>query len=102
MTPRATSEPFREEVRRLLDESGLTFRDLAEQAGVSEPYLAQVLTGKRPPSPGLVVKVALALDLPEDYFREYRAELVIHHVRSDPELVDRFYNEIKKKKRPTA
>jgi hypothetical protein len=44
-------------------------------------------------SPDLARRVALALDLPEDYFPEYREGIVIERIRNNPQLRDRLYEQ---------
>jgi transcriptional regulator with XRE-family HTH domain len=47
---------------------GLSQRELAVQVGISGPYLNDIEHGRRnPPSGELVVKMAIALDIPEDH-----------------------------------
>jgi hypothetical protein len=38
--------------------------------------------------------VAIALDLPEDYFPEYRESVVLEHVKKDVDLRDEIYGRI--------
>ena len=63
-----------DELRRILDDEspvkvwrekrGLTQRALAEQAGVSPSYLAEIETGKKPGSAGASRKLSRVLAIP--------------------------------------
>lgn len=90
-----TTKRFAEEVPRILRERGLSIRALARAADVTDAHLSRVLRGVnyKTASPDLARRVALALDLPEDYFPEYREGIVIERIRHDPRLRDRLYQE---------
>jgi hypothetical protein len=47
------------------------------------------------PGPDLARKVALALDLPEDYFPEFREAFVLERVRCDPRLREQLYKRLR-------
>lgn len=53
---------FRQNVARLMEDRGLSYRELAEMAGMSYVFLHRVLTGKANPSIDVADKVADALD----------------------------------------
>jgi transcriptional regulator with XRE-family HTH domain len=91
-----TNRPFIEEVPRLLAERGLSVSALARDAGVSQPYLSRVLRQQnyKTPSADLARRCALALDLPHDYFPEYRLGYLVDRLRDDPELRDRLYRRV--------
>jgi transcriptional regulator with XRE-family HTH domain len=94
---RRTDQPFTSEVPRLLAERNLSIRALARQAGVTDAHLSRVLRGVRykTPSGDLARRVAVALDLPDDYFPEYREAFVIDKVRADPRLRDHLYRKLR-------
>lgn len=48
--------------RLLIAETGMTLKSFSEKVGVSHPYLSQVLSGKRNPSPTVAGKIAEGLD----------------------------------------
>lgn len=77
-----------------MEEQGLTLRALAEQAGVDDGYLARVLTRRKKPSEAMVLRVALALGLPQDYFIEYRRAAVEEHLKTHPQTVNRVYGRL--------
>jgi hypothetical protein len=78
-----TDQPFREAVRVLLAERGLTFRALAANTsavdpqgkGISHSYLTTLGTHDRP-TLRAVELVARALDLEPTFFAEYRLGMV--------------------------
>jgi len=95
--PRArTNKRFADELPRLLEERGLSIRTVARAAGVTGAHLSRVLRGVnyKTVSPDLARRVALALDLPEDYFPEQREGVVIQRIRNDPKLRDELYARI--------
>jgi hypothetical protein len=78
-----TDQPFREAVRALLNERGLTFRALAartsaldsERKGLSHSYLTTLGAHDRPTLRAMEM-VARALDLEPTYFAEYRLGMI--------------------------
>lgn len=94
MPPGRTREAFRDELPRLLTDRGMSQRALAGLVGINQSYLSFVLQGRRAPSRRLLEGVAKHLELPPDYFREYREAVVVEQVRADPDLLDRVYARI--------
>jgi transcriptional regulator with XRE-family HTH domain len=95
-----TNRPFATEVNRLLKERGISTRALAVMTGVSQPHLSRLLRQadyKKTPSLPLARSVARALNLPEDYFREYREAYVIDQIRRRPRLRDEIYESVRPK-----
>jgi transcriptional regulator with XRE-family HTH domain len=90
---RYTHHPLGQELPDLLRERGWSQRQLAAAVGVDPAHISRTLgrSAPRGPSAGLAGRVALALDLPPDYFPEYREEQVIAAVRRDPQLRERLY-----------
>jgi transcriptional regulator with XRE-family HTH domain len=89
--PRRTEVPFREELPRLLAGERMSLRELSRRIGINQSYLTSVLQGRRAPSRRLLEGAASALELPHDYFREYREAVVVERVRADPQLRERVY-----------
>jgi len=91
---------LREALPALLSErqEGPTLAGLAKRIGVHRAHLWRVVHGRgedqKSASAGLCRKIALALDLPEDYFPEAREDAVVTAVRSDPQLRDRIYDSL--------
>lgn len=84
---------FVEELPQIIHDRGLTTRRLALKAGVTPSHLSRVLrqTDYKSPSADLCRRVALALELPEDYWPEYRERKVIDEIRANPKLRDQLY-----------
>lgn len=59
-----------ERIREARIHSDLTQRDLAGLAGISHALVSLIEKGKRSPSPRVLRKIAIALGLPADAFRE--------------------------------
>ena len=99
MPSHTTNERFADEVPRLLGERGLSIRALARAAGVTDAHLSRVLRGVnyKTASPDLARRVAIALDLPADFFPEYREGVVIDGVKNDPKLRDSLYKQLASK-----
>ena len=64
--PKTGSEEFGELLRRSRERLGMSRRDLVEATGLSYPYISQLETGYRQPSPAAIQKLANALQLSLD------------------------------------
>lgn len=91
-----SQRPLVEELPELLAERRLSVRALALSAGVSPSHLGRVLRQRdyKTPSADLCRRVAHALDLPDDYWPEYRERVVVERVRSDPKLREELYGRL--------
>ena len=79
----------------LMDEQGVTYRQLAAQTGLSAGYLNHLVHGNRPvPSNDVVKTLASALDVEPEHFREYRLRVITDRLEQMPELVDRLYKRL--------
>jgi len=102
VTPKATRKttnvPFSDELPRLLSERSMSIRTLARRVGVSPSHISRVVRRKdyKTPSPELMRKIGEALDLPHDYFPEYRESTVIDRVRADHMFRDELYDRLKR------
>jgi transcriptional regulator with XRE-family HTH domain len=97
VSKRRTERAFTEELPALLADRGLSLRALARRAGVSQPHLSRLLHGvgyRSKPSATLARRIAEALDLPSDYFKEYREAVVIAEVRRNVALREELYNRL--------
>src|SRR5215216_7777257 len=91
-----SAEPFGATVERLLNESGMTYRALAERTGLSAGYLNHLVHGNRPvPSNDVITTLAKALRVEPEHFREYRIRVITQRLEAMPDLVDRLYKRIR-------
>jgi transcriptional regulator with XRE-family HTH domain len=89
---RFTAEPFGAAVERLMNEAGVTYRGLAAKSGLSAGYLNHLVHGNRPvPSNAVVKRLADALGVEPEHFREYRLRVITERLEAMPDLVDRLY-----------
>ena len=92
---RFSEEPFGETVERLMGETGLTYRGLAEATGLSAGYLNHLVHGNRPvPSNEVFEALASALGVEPEHFREYRLRVITERLEQMPELIDRLYRRL--------
>jgi transcriptional regulator with XRE-family HTH domain len=96
MTRRRFSErPFGETLTALMAEQGVTYRQLAARAGLSAGYLNHMVHGNRPvPANDVMARLAQALGVEPEHFREYRIRLITERLEEMPELVDRLYRRL--------
>ena len=92
-----TNDPFVKELPRLLHDRELSLREVARRARVDPSHLSRVLRGTnyKSPSSELTRKVSIALDLPPDYFPEFREAIVIQRIRANRDLRERLYARLK-------
>ena len=92
---RFSEEPFGPTVERLMNETGLTYRALADKTKLSAGYLNHLVHGNRPvPSNDVVQTLASALGVDAEHFREYRIRVITEKLESTPELIDRLYKRL--------
>ena len=60
----AAIENFRENVRAIMDDRGISQTELATAIHSKQAYIARILTGKIDPSMGQCEKIAKAIDVP--------------------------------------
>ena len=89
---RFSVEPFGATIERLMDETGTTYRGLADKTGLSAGYLNHLVHGNRPvPSNDVMQALAGALGVEVEHFREYRLRVITDRLKTMPELIDRLY-----------
>jgi transcriptional regulator with XRE-family HTH domain len=94
---RFSTDPFGPTLERLMQEKGVTYRALAEQTSLSAGYLNHLVHGNRPvPSDDIVRKLAKALGVEPEHFREYRLRLITQKLEQMPELIDRLYRRLER------
>ena len=90
-----SSEGFGEAIERLMDETGVTYRGLAAKSGLSAGYLNHLVHGNRPvPSNDVVKRLATALGVEAEHFREYRLRVITERLEAMPDLVERLYKRL--------
>jgi transcriptional regulator with XRE-family HTH domain len=92
---RFSSEPFGEAIERLMNEIGVTYRGLAAKTNLSAGYLNHLVHGNRPvPSNDVIKRLANALDVDAEHFREYRLRVITDKLERMPDMVDRLYKRL--------
>jgi len=93
--PLRTNRPFLRELPKLLQELKLTPTEVARAAGIAPSHLSRVLRAAdyKTPSAELSAKIAKVLDLPVQYFPEYREAVVVRRVKTDPLLRDTLFDD---------
>lgn len=90
-----SEEPFGPTTERLMDETGLTYRALAAKTELSAGYLNHLVHGNRPvPSKDVVERLAAALGVEPEHFREFRLRVITDRLESMPDLIDRLYRRL--------
>ncbi|HZG35986.1 MAG TPA: helix-turn-helix transcriptional regulator [Gaiellaceae bacterium] len=90
-----SDEPFGRTIERLMGETGLTYRGLAAKTQLSAGYLNHLVHGNRPvPSTDVVERLATALDVEPEHFREYRLRVITGRLEEMPDLIDRLYKRL--------
>lgn len=93
---RFSEEPFGATVERLMEETGLTYRSLADRSGLSAGYLNHVVHGNRPvPANDVIEKLAAAFDVEPQHFLEVRIRAITERLEAMPDLVDRLYKRLR-------
>jgi transcriptional regulator with XRE-family HTH domain len=94
---RFSEEPFGPTVEKLMDETGVTYRALADKTKLSAGYLNHLVHGNRPvPSDDVMRTLAKALGVEPEHFREYRVRVITERLEAMPDLIDRLYKRLKK------
>jgi transcriptional regulator with XRE-family HTH domain len=92
---RFSEDPFGPTVERLMNETGVTYRALADKTKLSAGYLNHLVHGNRPvPSNDVVETLAGALGVEPEHFREYRIRVITEKLEAMPELIDRLYRRL--------
>jgi transcriptional regulator with XRE-family HTH domain len=92
---RFSEDPFGPTLERLMAETGVTYRALAAKTKLSAGYLNHLVHGNRPvPSNDIVKKLADALGVEPEHFREYRLRVITEKLEEMPDLIDRLYKRL--------
>jgi transcriptional regulator with XRE-family HTH domain len=90
-----SDEPLGPTIERLMAETGLTYRALADKTDLSAGYLNHIVHGNRPvPSNVVLARVAKALGVKPEHFREYRIRVITDKLEQMPDLVERLYKRL--------
>lgn len=82
-------------MERLMAETGLTYRALADKTDLSAGYLNHIVHGNRPvPSNDVLARLADAFGVKPEHFREYRIRVITDKLEQMPDLVDRLYKRL--------
>ncbi len=92
---RFSDEAFGPTLEQLMGELGVSYRKLAEQTKLSAGYLNHIVHGSRPvPTNDVIARIATALGVEPEHFREYRIRVITERLERLPELVDRLYKRL--------
>jgi transcriptional regulator with XRE-family HTH domain len=92
---RYSDETLGPTIERLMEETGTTYRGLADKADLSAGYLNHIVHGNRPvPSNDVLARIADALEVEPEHFREYRIRVITDKLETMPELIDRLYRRL--------
>jgi transcriptional regulator with XRE-family HTH domain len=93
---RFSDEPFGTTIERLMDETGATYRALAAKTNLSAGYLNHLVHGNRPvPSNEVIERLASALGVEAEHFREYRLRVITERLEQVPAMIDRLYRQLR-------
>jgi transcriptional regulator with XRE-family HTH domain len=96
---RFSDEPFGPTLERLMADTGVTYRSLASKTKLSAGYLNHLVHGNRPvPSNDIVRKLAGALGVEPEHFREYRLRVITERLEEMPDMIDRLYKRLGKRR----
>src|SRR3989337_2853755 len=77
-------------IEKLMAETGVTYRALADKTDLSAGYLNHIVHGNRPvPSNDVLGRIAKALGVKPEHFREVRIRVITDKLEKLPDLVDR-------------
>ena len=78
-----------------MSEQDVTYRQLAAASGLSAGYLNHMVHGNRPvPANEVIARLAAALGVEPEHFREYRIRVITERLEEMPDLVDRLYRRL--------
>jgi transcriptional regulator with XRE-family HTH domain len=88
--------PLIDQLPQLMGERGLSTNRLAAMVGVSQSHLSRALrrADRKTITGELAARIAVVLQLPEDWFPETRESRLFDHLRQEPALRDRLYDKL--------
>ena len=91
-----SEDPFGSTLERLMEKTGVTYRGLAAKTALSAGYLNHLVHGNRPvPSNDVIERLAAALGVEAEHFREYRLRVITDRLEQLPEMIDRLYRQLR-------
>ena len=91
--PRYSRERFPTELKNLMKERHLSYRQLAYKTQLSAGYLNHLAKGTRPvPADPVIRVIATALRVEADFFLEYRLRQVAGVLDASVQLIDALYS----------
>ena len=92
---RFSADGFGDAIESLMNELGVTYRGLAAKTDLSAGYLNHLVHGNRPvPSNDVIKRLADALDVDPEHFREYRLRVITEKLERLPAEIDRLYKRL--------
>ena len=89
------SDPLGPAIEKLMAETGVTYRALAEKSGRSAGDRNHIVhRNPRVPTTPVITRIGKALGVKPDYFREVRVRIIIGKLEETPALVDRLYKRL--------
>jgi transcriptional regulator with XRE-family HTH domain len=93
--PKYSEASFGTTIEGLMNETGVTYRGLADKTKLSAGYLNHLVHGNRPvPSDKVVRQLAKALGVEPEHFREYRLRVITRKLEAMPDMIDRLYKRL--------
>ena len=90
-----SEDSFGPTIERLMAETGVTYRSLADKTKLSAGYLNHLVHGNRPvPSDDVIAELAKALGVEPEHFREVRVRRIAERLEQMPDLIDRLYRRL--------
>ncbi len=90
-----SEEPFGPTIERLMTETGITYRGLADKTSLSAGYLNHLVHGNRPvPSNDVIERLASSLGVEPEHFREYRLRMITEKLEAMPDMIDKLYRRL--------
>jgi transcriptional regulator with XRE-family HTH domain len=81
-------EVFVLKLKKVLNERGITQKELAQKANITEAYVSQLLSYQKTPTIQVVNKIALALNVPVSYFLEDNDREISVYLRKNRQLTE--------------
>lgn len=68
-----TNKDFGDALKELIEAKGWSYKQLSDKASISKGYISQLINKEvLPPKDEFIIKIATAIDVKPEYFKEYR------------------------------